>query len=51
MSGTDVSYTDASGEVDLDNIDTFTRDGDTYHLMGGWGAISVNGGSCALTIA
>lgn len=48
---TDATYTDAAGETDHGNIDTFTHDGDTYRLTGDWGAVTVNGGTCALDLA
>jgi len=36
--------TDADGKADLGNVDTFMKDGPTYHLTGDWGAVSITCG-------
>lgn len=34
-------YTDATGEVDYGNIDTFFSDEGRYHLAGAWGELDI----------
>lgn len=43
-------FTDATGETDRGNIDTFTAEDDTYRLSGDWGAVTIHGGRYELRL-
>jgi hypothetical protein len=36
-------FTDAGGEIDYGNIDSFTWEGDRYELSGDWGHVIIDG--------
>ena len=36
--------TDASGEIDFGNIDSWWQEGDVEHLEGGWGSVAIRNG-------
>lgn len=43
-------FTDAAGEVDYGNIDSFLKDGDCYSLAGDWGSVRIRCSSIELAL-